>query len=968
MGLKDQIHLYSIDTNFFYTEKERKMHDEIQVLQLKNKQEAKPKYIHKIKEIDKLNKELKKNESYIEFENILNQLKGLYLQRNFFKNCGANKSGHELFQQYIDNQSKIKELNILKDKSKQELDKIQFHNIKDTEEYKKYTENNKRIKCLKKELRQEFKVNYDLNREITCDFRPKDIISMFGSNLSRTIGVETDSFTDDIIVVRVFYFEMFNNIVINGFNFKGEKYVMWSASAGQIRNKKCVFIKEETINQHYNSIYCGLTLEKINMPRIKIKDNIEVIEQGCNKNKYLAYTSLVATASEKWDNFDIDKSIVVEDFETVVNEVVDYIDYNEYDENNLWKITRQKMNITLPTMDGAGICTDYTGMCRLSWVKGLMVKFPIVQFIKEQRKIETENNPDKVGTIIGKVKDIYGKEYDILKDNIKYIFTKSQFKMWKYYDSWDQYKENFNKYNCEACKCNEEDDEFTFAKTSYQPIQSLYDLSDNELKEILKETNNAIETIGNDRNKILKVVGATKSNIKKNNFQEALMIYPELLNDKYSKRIMKETKASMINNARYGKIKIDGTYTFIIPDLYAFAEWLFLHEEHPKGLLSKGQVSCNLFDNKEELDMIRSPHLNFSHCINANTLNDDTKKWFKSNGIYTSIFSTDSLELMFDVDGDKSLVIRDKTIIKASKRIREIHDIVPLYYKLKKSKEDIISNETLYDGMITAYTGGNIGEVSNSISKIWNNGIIGKEELRAISYLTLYNNAVIDMAKTLWLPEKSDEMDKFLKQYTNKKLPHYFIYIKDKHKEESQVEKTNNSVINRLEYLVSNPKITFRAKNCGKLDYYNLLNDKNIMTDNDLAQDIIKRFKYINANKKYIKKDDVEDKNNYTNTYIKKEMLKICGDIQYIADVLVKYYYGEVVSDNKRTLWDVFGNIIVENIKNNIDLNTVMCERCGERIDITNNKVKYCDKCYSEIHKEIDRKYQKNKYNLKILD
>lgn len=906
MALSEQIHLYSIDTGFFYTEHEREIHNEIQKLQLENKLEAKPKYKHKLKEINKLNKDLNP-----------------------------------------------------------ETDKL--YKFSDTDEYKKYKSNCKRIKELKKELKKEFGINKDLKREITCDFKTRDIISMFESNLSRTIKIKTDEFTEDIIVIRVFYFEIFKSIVLNGFLYKGEKYVMWSASAGQIRNKKCVFVKERTLNKHYNSIYCGLTLEKINAPRVKIKDDVEVIEQGCNKNKYLAYTSLVATASEKWDRFDIDKAIVVEDFETVVNEVVDYIDYNKYDENGLWKITRQTMDITLPTMDGAGICTDYTGMCRLAWIKGLMIKFPIVQFIKEQRKKEKEENPDIIETQIGKVKDIYGKEYDILKDNVKYIFTKSQFKMWKYYDSWNQYKTYFKLYNCEACKCNEDEEDFTFAKTSYQPIQSLYDLSDDEIKEMLKETNNAIETIGNDRNKILKVIGASKSNVKKNNFQEALMIYPELLNDKYSKRIMKETKASMINNARYGKIKINGTYTFIIPDLYAFAEWLFLHEEHPKGLLNKGQVSCNLFETDEELDMIRSPHLNFSHCINTNVLNDEIKKWFKSSGIYTSIFSTDSLELMFDVDGDKSLVIRDKTIIKASKRIRERHNIVPLYYKLKKSSDDIINNESLYEGMISAYTGGKIGEVSNSISKIWNNGNIGDKELRAISYLTLWNNATIDFAKTLWLPEKSKEMEKFLKQYTNKKLPHYFVYIKDKHKEEDQVEKANNSVINRLEYLVSNPKITFKAKNCGKLDYYVLLNDKTVMIDSDLAQEIIKKFKYINANKKFIKKEDVEDKHNYTNKFIKSEILKICTDVNYVVDVLVRYFYGEVTSDNKRTLWDVFGDIILDNIKNNIDLNTVMCERCGERIikPTGNSSIKYCEKCSKEIELEKTRKRFKKWYDKK---
>lgn len=961
MSLDKQIHLYSIDTNFFYTEEERKIHDEIQKLQLENKLEVRKKYKDKLKEINEINKTLKQNEAYIRYKDMSNKLKELYSKRRELKEKILENNQKELFNECIENEMLIKIIYKLKQNQKLEVDKIKFHDIKKTEEYKKYNSNNTKIKELKQKLKDLLIKNTDIKREITSKMTPRDMISMFESNLSRTINIKAGEFTEDIMVIRVFYFEVFKSIVLNGFYYNNEKYVMWSASAGQIRQKKCVFIKEETLNKYYNSIYCGLTLDKINEPRTRIKDDVKIIEQGCNRNKYLAYTSLVATASDKWEDFDIDRAIVVEDFETTINELVDYIDYNDYDENGLWKITRQKMDITLPTMDGCGICLDYTGMVRLPWLKGLIIKFPFMNFITEQRKLEKELNP-KTKTSIGKVKDIYGKEYDILKDQIKYIFTKSQFKMWKYYTDWDDYKNKFKLYGCEACKCNEEDDDFTFAKTSYQPLQSLYDLTDEEIITILKDTNNAIETVGNDRNKILKVVGSTKFNTKKNSYQEALMIYPELLNDKYSKRIIKETKASMINNARYGKIKIDGTYTFIIPDLYAFAEWLFLHIENPRGLLNKGEVSCNLFESDIELDMIRSPHLNFSHCVNVNVLNDNTKKWFKSSGIYVSIYSTDSLELMNDYDGDTSLVIKDKIIIEASKRIRNRHNIIPLYYKLKKAKDDIINNQTLYEGMISAYTSGNIGEVSNSITKIWNYGNIGINELRAISYLTLWNNAVIDVAKTLWLPEKSKEMENFLKQYTNKKLPHFFLYIKDKHKTENQLEVANDSVVNRLEKLVSNPRITFRAKNCGKLDYINLLHDKEIDINNDLAQEIIKKFKYINANKKFIKRDDVEDKNNYTNTFIKNELISICNNEVYITDVLVKYYYNEVISDNKRTLWDVFGNIILNNIKNNIDLNTKMCERCGERIDIINNRIKYCENCEKKIRQKKRVEYNKNYY------
>ena len=961
MKLDKQVHLFSIDTSFFYTEQERIIHNEIQSRKLQKKQELKPEFDKIKKQYAAINDELKQDDNYIEFVDITNQLKLLYSKRKLYKDNGANKKSHKDNAFYLKNEEDIKYLFNRKKEIKELVDKIPFVDYKNTSQYIEYNNNNKEIGKLKNKLLNEFTKNKDLNREFTGEIKPRDIISMFDSSLTRTIGAKIDETTEDIMVVRVFYYDMFENIVLNGYTYKGEKYVLWSASAGQIRTKKCVFIKQSVLDEYYNSIYCGLSLEKINRKRTKIKDGEEVVEQGCNKNKYLAYTSLIATASEKWEGFNIDHAIVVDDFETLVNGDVDYIDYSQEDEDGFWTIERKNMDISIPTMDGCGISLDYTGMCRLPWCKGLLVEMPFVRFIKEAKKSKMYDNKT-----IGKVKDIYGKEYDIVKDGIRHIFTKSQFKMWKYYDSWDDYKEKFKKYNCEACKCNEDAKVFKKSKISYQPLQSLYDLSDEELLNILTETNYDIENIGSDRHHILKVLGATNKNDKKTYYQEALLRYPELINDIYTKELLKDVKSSMVNNAKYGRIRVDGTYVFIIPDVYAFCEWLLLHKKNPKGLLEDGKVSCKFFDDGEEIDLIRSPHLNFSHCVNINIHNDQTKKWFKSNGIYTSHKSLYSLELMCDWDGDTGLVIRNKTIIEAAKRIRAKHEIVPLYYHLQKAKDDIISNQSLYQGMKDAYSGGNIGEVSNSICKIWNSGEITDKELKAISYLTLWNNAVIDYAKTLWLPDKSDSMEEFLKGYTSKKLPHFFVYIKDKNKEEHQVEKINRSVVNRLTDLVSNPRHMFTANNCGDFDYTKLTSC-DIELNTELAQSIIKKFDYLNQNKKYFKKNDTEDSNDYTNKHIRTEMLKLSEDVVYIVNVLVKHKYSVTNSINKRTLWDVFGDIMLENIVVNIPANTKLCEVCGERFEFEHKVGKpeiYCSKCKKTIELEKTRnrvkKYREN--------
>lgn len=91
-----------------------------------------------------------------------------------------------------------------------------------------------------------------------------NVISVFDSALSRTIGIKQDELTDALIVVQVYYFDVFKDISFYGFTYKGEKYRYFTSSAGQIRKKKAVFIKETVWDEIERTIMCGLTIEKIN--------------------------------------------------------------------------------------------------------------------------------------------------------------------------------------------------------------------------------------------------------------------------------------------------------------------------------------------------------------------------------------------------------------------------------------------------------------------------------------------------------------------------------------------------------------------------------------------------------------------------------------------------------------------------------------------------------------------------------
>ena len=168
----------------------------------------------------------------------------------------------------------------------------------------KYINNNKnKLYVQFEQTRQQGKLR-ELRQECIND---KNVVSIFESFLTRTFQCKTDELTEDIMIVQVYFFQVAEDIIKNGFIYNGQKYVLFSASAGQIRTKKFVVVKEELLKRYEKTLMCGLSVDEINK------------RGGVNVNKFLAYYALANSATEEWESFDIDRAIVVDDFETFVN-------------------------------------------------------------------------------------------------------------------------------------------------------------------------------------------------------------------------------------------------------------------------------------------------------------------------------------------------------------------------------------------------------------------------------------------------------------------------------------------------------------------------------------------------------------------------------------------------------------------------------------------------------------------------
>jgi hypothetical protein len=262
-------------------------------------------------------------------------------------------------------------------------------------------------------------------------------------------------------------------------------------------------------------------------------------------------------------------------------------------------------------------------------------------------------------------------------------------------------------------------------------------------------------------------------------------------------------------------------------------------------------------------------------------------------------------------DGDKAMIVADKDFVKIAEQ--HMTDIVPLYYDMATAKSIQINNNSIYKGLITAYSGGNIGMISNEISKIWNSDNIN---LDAIKILCCENNFAIDYAKTLYKPTRPDHIVTMFSDYTSKKLPHFFKYAKGK--ELTQVEKINNSTVNRLDKTIVNFPIRANAMGLGKFDYKVLMNNPNTELDMDIVEKfksngIVTNFMTNNKSRKFV--DNFE----FIIQSAISEMLEYNPNIDYVVDVLVKYYYNEVKTIHKSNLWNCFGDVIIRNIRKNLN-------------------------------------------------
>lgn len=727
--------------------------------------------------------------------------------------------------------------------------------------------------------------------------------------------------------------DVLNQIIKRGVNIDGKHYLFYTSSTGQMKDAEVTLVEENYWHKNQFALMCGLTEERINA------------KGGINMGKFFSAKALNISNSKIVDaDISIDEVIIVPDFKTIVSGIVNKLDVNTLD------IEVKKENVPIEHMDGAGLFIPGVLPCscqiRGGWLKGAVFPFDFHKFIQvfkdrlsDKHMIDAWGNPVSVAEFM----------------KAKMILTDSQLKMRKYYDSMDEYRRCFKESglsitinNCSHASKDE-------VWVAYQPLQTIprSNLTDEAIKKVTKKTIDYINDAKTNPLVALKLMGIKIDDCELDNedssnecgeeettfmlspLHAAILKYPNMLNDVHVQKKMKSALISTRKRAQGCKLILDGTWSYICPDLYAFCEWLFLGEDVPKGLIPEGYIFNHYYDDKaniQETCCIRYPHLSdCEHAIRRVLRSDDCQEWFTGNDTIVSSHDLIFKTIQCDVDGDKCSNVHDKAFLDLLDRNQ-----YPLYYEMTKAEPAPISHKAIMRCLTSSFFDNeNIGYVSNSITKIFNSD--EDPDIKLIRILCAFNNFVIDYFKT----QKSMDLKRYAEDYESykdkkSKCPWFFQYAKEKNKKlcEDYNDKSNCDRIGK--YISNQTKEGISKIDYSSEDRFNpeILKDKTIDVKRQSAEynklrELILKLKLERRNiYKDIKSDlnDRETEKQIFNIYCVGKIKEVIPDrkvaVNYLVDI--EYFTEENKDEIKDILWDCFGDILYDNlcwnISNNVDL------------------------------------------------
>ncbi len=737
-------------------------------------------------------------------------------------------------------------------------------------------------------------------------------------------------------------------ILRNGFYINNKLFIPTEKSASMSRNSVVGFV-DATIEPELNRrITMDMKFEKTVLAKL------------------LAYRGLFFSGCfclEDWYPY----IVVVDDYTKVIpNQHIKYLVDIEKEwidkEGNprIWKekgVEEGYKDVEITLWDGSGIHSPQ-----------------VTQFVKSQ--IECEENPTSILWRLPYMKgmthevdfklwfkehglftvdDIFGNQHFI--DDVDIIVTKSFYKGYKYFNKdWDLYWEKFKKYNhCVGVATwnYSFENEPKTTKSSYQILQDL-DLEFEDFIQLADYSKKWIEKIvSGDLIYTYCFLGLFADHVKpSNNYMKAILKNPEMLKEEGVRKYLIDLLVKNIDLMKCGKLYLDGAFRFVVTDLIAFLEYI-------SGMEPVGILKSNEFYSKDingvclgERVIERNPHIANSEHLILKGIDDPLLEKYCGRLANVCQVNGHSLSLPRlnggDEDGDKLFVI-DNEIIKSG-----IHRDLPIIIDME-DKVTILEEEINQDNIVNCIIRSMIslvGEISNYATCYHNKSPqrTDKQKERHLEYINILSVCAgksIDYAKTGIIFHVPRHIAKYAKP-----LPYFMKYVGDYYRKIKRFNKAQSNM-NRLAWDIEKWHKEIRFKRKYKDFDYSIMIDENIPLNQDkmnkleeIYLDFLKKMKELgkqNAlSKNYdeykdyfgddVSKEEVMNtKINWNYYYDQYRMMaeKICHNKKELANLAVKLCYEKHPKKNKKFMWIVAGEGIVENIKQ-VDIMLPIEDRNGE--------------------------------------
>ena len=460
--------------------------------------------------------------------------------------------------------------------------------------------------------------NWDLKISKNDARKCNEMVALFEAEEFRAISrilkkpIQEIDFSQYIASIVIDDIADFNRAVNKkGININGVNFRRFVGTTGGLKNHSLLFVNSEVIDELNELCECG-------------REQIEIVPA-----KLEAYKALYCSASQRI--CDPKKIVVVPDVEIKIHADVIKIDDSTDSEEPIVELERDAELVNTAS-DGFSICTpeymqrvsdslglDYvtSGVClRNAWLKGMLYPFPISEFIEKYNGGNYE------------IIDSWGHKQDLRECEM--IVTESCLKLWKAYESSEQYEEEYKKrgFGFSVTKIASHELE-NVREVNYQYLQS-YDFSDEDIKELCEPTVKYLkEACCGNYEKTKEFLGI-KGGAQKGTWQRALYTSEYMMGDPYVIDSTHRMIRKKIDQAKIGKLRIHGNYQICSGDPFLLMQKVCGLEL--TGLLKPGQVYSSYWVDRDvgEVVVFRSPmtsHNNIRKCEVVNT--DEAKQWYR---------------------------------------------------------------------------------------------------------------------------------------------------------------------------------------------------------------------------------------------------------------------------------------------------------------------------------------------------